>query len=280
MWGGNLDYFVLIGSTLYHYAYNGAGMTMVSSLNVSGLSNPIAAAASGSYPNAVVATSTSLTQYSYNGSGMSSNPALSVAGLTGVVGIGTRNNDIAALTSAGKVNYNAFNGSSMVSAPSLSITSGLSNPIDMSLFPDTYDCVVLEPNQVVYYGSSGRSMTQNPALTISGLSHPVAIYASSGQTVDILSIALKPTLSEEILTVLDIAHYLRISRSAAYELTHEPDFPSLIMGRKIRIRRDSPEPQPEEPSEGVCVNPCVINNVIAFPTCALPKKKTRNRLRA
>ena len=91
MWGGSyLDYFVLAGSTLYHYAWNGSGMSVVSSLNVAGLSNPIAAAASGSYPNAVVATSTSLTQYSYNGSGMSANPALSVAGLTGVVSIGTR----------------------------------------------------------------------------------------------------------------------------------------------------------------------------------------------
>ncbi len=187
MWGGSyLDYFVLAGSTLYHYAWNGANMSVVSSLNVTGLSNPIAAAASGSYPNAVVATSTSLTQYSYNGSGMTANPALSVAGLTGVVGIGTRNNDIAALTSSGQVKYNAFNGTGMVSASALSITSGLSNPIDMSLFPDTYDCVVLEPNQVVYYGSSGGSMTANPALTISGLNHPVAIAASSGQTVDVI----------------------------------------------------------------------------------------------
>ena len=74
----------------------------------------------------------------------------------------------------------------MVSAPELSITAGLSNPIDVSLFPDTYDCVVLEPNQLVYYGSSGGSMTSNPALAISGLNHPVAIAASSGQTVDVI----------------------------------------------------------------------------------------------
>ena len=187
MWGSSyLDYFVLAGNTLYHYAWNGTGMSVVSSLNVTGLSNPIAAAASGSYPNAVVATSTSLTQYSYNGSGMSSNPALSVAGLTGVVGIATRKNDSADLTSSGNVNYYAFNGTGMVSAPELSITSGLSDPIDMSLFPDTYDAIVLEPNQAVYYGSSSGSMTQNPALAITGLNHPVAIAASSGQTVDVI----------------------------------------------------------------------------------------------
>ena len=43
----------------------------------------------------------------------------------------------------------------------------------------------------------------------------------------------------EILTVPDIARYLRISRSAAYELAHETDFPALILGRKIRVRRES-----------------------------------------
>jgi hypothetical protein len=43
----------------------------------------------------------------------------------------------------------------------------------------------------------------------------------------------------EILMVPDIAHYLRISRSAAYELAHVPGFPALIMSRKIRIRRES-----------------------------------------
>ena len=43
----------------------------------------------------------------------------------------------------------------------------------------------------------------------------------------------------KILTVPDIARYLRISRSAAYELVHETDFPALILGRKIRVRRES-----------------------------------------
>ncbi len=43
----------------------------------------------------------------------------------------------------------------------------------------------------------------------------------------------------EILKVPDIARYLRISKSAAYELAHEDDFPTLIMGRKIRVRRES-----------------------------------------
>jgi hypothetical protein len=45
---------------------------------------------------------------------------------------------------------------------------------------------VLEPNQAIYYGSSSGSMTPNPALAISGLNHPLAIAAFSGQTVDVI----------------------------------------------------------------------------------------------
>jgi excisionase family DNA binding protein len=43
----------------------------------------------------------------------------------------------------------------------------------------------------------------------------------------------------EILTVPDVARYLRISRSAAYELVHQFDFPALILGHTIRIRQES-----------------------------------------
>jgi len=44
-----------------------------------------------------------------------------------------------------------------------------------------------------------------------------------------------------------------------------------------------PEPQPDKASEDApgdaCVNSCVTNNVITFPTGALPKKRTRNCMR-
>jgi hypothetical protein len=39
------------------------------------------------------------------------------------------------------------------------------------------------------------------------------------------------------------------------------------------------EPKPDKPFENACVNSCVINNLIAFPTGALPKIKARNCLR-
>jgi len=40
-----------------------------------------------------------------------------------------------------------------------------------------------------------------------------------------------------VLTVIEIAHYLRISRSAAYELLRHPDFPAIRLGRTVRVSR-------------------------------------------
>jgi hypothetical protein len=51
-------------------------------------------------------------------------------------------------------------------------------------------------------------------------------------------------------------------------------FDDVLTGKLL-----APEPQPEKPSEDACVNSRVTNNVIAFPTGALPKKKSRNCLR-
>ena len=51
-------------------------------------------------------------------------------------------------------------------------------------------------------------------------------------------------------------------------------FDDVLTGRIL-----APEPSPVKPSENACVNSCVINNVIAFPTCGLPKKKSRKCMR-
>ncbi|NPV53780.1 MAG: helix-turn-helix domain-containing protein [Firmicutes bacterium] len=41
----------------------------------------------------------------------------------------------------------------------------------------------------------------------------------------------------EFLTVDELAKYLRIGRSAAYEICRQPDFPVVRIGRTIRIPR-------------------------------------------
>ena len=42
-----------------------------------------------------------------------------------------------------------------------------------------------------------------------------------------------------ILNIMDIAGFLRISRSAAYALLNRPDFPAIRIGRTVRVSRDS-----------------------------------------
>lgn len=41
------------------------------------------------------------------------------------------------------------------------------------------------------------------------------------------------------LTVGELAEYLRIGKTSAYELARRPDFPKLRIGRTIRIPRDA-----------------------------------------
>jgi len=42
-----------------------------------------------------------------------------------------------------------------------------------------------------------------------------------------------------VLTVQEVARYLRIGKSLAYELTKRKDFPALRIGRTVRVHRDA-----------------------------------------
>ena len=41
----------------------------------------------------------------------------------------------------------------------------------------------------------------------------------------------------ELLTVSELAEFLKISRSKAYSLTHEKGFPIVKIGKCIRVKR-------------------------------------------
>lgn len=47
------------------------------------------------------------------------------------------------------------------------------------------------------------------------------------------------TITANYLTISDVKHYLNISQSAAYELSHRKDFPVCRFGSCIRIPRDA-----------------------------------------
>lgn len=46
------------------------------------------------------------------------------------------------------------------------------------------------------------------------------------------------TAESGLLTVDEVATYLRISRAKAYQLVAAGDLPSVRMGRSVRVRRD------------------------------------------
>ena len=50
-----------------------------------------------------------------------------------------------------------------------------------------------------------------------------------------------PREVEPVMTMTDVARFLRISRTSAYELLHRPDFPALRLGRRVRVMRDDLE---------------------------------------
>lgn len=61
-------------------------------------------------------------------------------------------------------------------------------------------------------------------------------------------------MRERYLTVKDLQEKLKISRSKAYRLVSQPDFPKLKIGRDIRI----PETQLEEFLESLLHNQYIV----------------------
>ncbi|MGI5919994.1 MAG: hypothetical protein ACOX8N_10190, partial [Christensenellales bacterium] len=141
--GETLDYVVLTPNKLIRYSFDGSAMVENTIASIPNLSNPVAAFTSSPYPDAIVATSTEVTHYSFS---TSMSPAYTVSGLTGVVSVGSRGVDMAVLSQDGLKHY-GYTGTEAAQINSLSIPAGLTNPLDFALFPNSYDCVVLENNQ-------------------------------------------------------------------------------------------------------------------------------------
>lgn len=178
---GEYDYVVLTTSGVRHYSFDGTQMRENTILNVSGVSNPLAVAARGTYPDVLVADSTGLKHYSFTGSGMAYNPALSVAGLTGVLAVGAAGqSEVAALVGV-QVQHFSFTGSNMARNTVLEPQVSLTNPIDVALASGGYDTVVLEPNRVRWFSFSGSGIVENPALAVTGLTSPVAFAVADPQ---------------------------------------------------------------------------------------------------
>lgn len=196
------DYIVMTPGGVTHYSFDGSRMVENIILSVSGVSNPLSAHTSGEYPDVIIADGNGVTHYSFTGTEMAANPALSVAGLTGVVSVGSRDVDLAALA-GDEVKYYAFDGSGMIPVPALS--KKLTNPIDFALLPDSYDMIIIDGNQARYYNSGTE---ENPALNITGLESPKAIAAADGSNIAIVE---GNQVKHYMLTGSDFTYYSAMS---------------------------------------------------------------------
>lgn len=178
---GSLDFAVLTPTEVKHFSYTGTQWVENTILRVGPVSNPAAVAAPAPFPDVVVAEGDSLRHFSFTGSAMLNNPALAVAGLAGVAALGARDLDTAGIVGS---QVHVYTGQSRNSAlePSVSFT----NPVDLALFQDTNNMVVLEPNRARYFLSTGSSMVEAPALAITGLTAPKAVAAGDGFDVAVI----------------------------------------------------------------------------------------------
>lgn len=171
-YGDFTDYVVLSPNGFKHYSFDGNQMREVGFLGLNTATNPLSVCTSSSYPDAVLydKNNNQVTHYSFMGTGMVANPILSVSGMNNVISIGTRNLDLAFIQD-NEVKYYGFTGTGLTSVPALSKT--LTNPIDLTLFPDNYNMAVIDGSQIKYF----KNGSELPS-AITGLSNPISISAN------------------------------------------------------------------------------------------------------
>ena len=172
--GADFDFVVLTSTGFKHYNFDGTKIVEITTMSKDGLSNPLAVCTS-TYPDKVVMDRVTgeMTHYSFIDSEMSRNPFLTVTGLANVINIGCRDMDKAVLTTDKTIRYYGFAGTEMVEIPNLSITTGLTNPLNFALFNEEYNTVVIDGSQVKYY----KNNVENPAMRVTGFINPKSISA-------------------------------------------------------------------------------------------------------
>lgn len=172
MWEGSMDYIVLTPDGVK--TMDAATQTLVDRFPSYKPANPITGiSGTSTYPDVVIANGNNITHYSFSDEYIP-NPFLSSAGFTDVLSVGSRSLDYAVLTSDNKITYRAYDGSNMVDVPALSVESGLTNPISISLFKDHYGMVVVDNNEIKYYKDGSLSAT------ITGLTNAICVSTANG----------------------------------------------------------------------------------------------------
>jgi hypothetical protein len=163
--GEEFDYSVLTPTGVKRFSWTGDQLVENTLIGVTGVTNTVACAVGGEYPDIVIATSDKVTRYGFSGS---MQPVYNILGFTEVISVGTRDNDISVVT-PDSVQYYGFTGDQYVNNTRLSL-SGLTNTVDIGLAPNSFDVVVASPSEVKYYCFTGSELIENTMLKLSGLS--------------------------------------------------------------------------------------------------------------
>lgn len=147
------EYAVATAEGINVYSYDDATgkMTKNPALSVPAVTSAIGVAVRQDAPDIWALTSTSLTLYKFNGSRMATSPNLQVTGLTDVIAVSAWSDadKAAVLTRSGTVTIYDASGGSLV--PAITFSTGLSDPVAISVVPGTPDIVVAAGDAFYYY---------------------------------------------------------------------------------------------------------------------------------
>ncbi|MQL51053.1 hypothetical protein GFC01_01960 [Desulfofundulus thermobenzoicus] len=168
------------GINVYSYDDATGKMALNPALSVPSVTNAIGVAVRQDTPDIWALTSNSLTLYKFNGSQMATNPNLQVTGLNNVLSVSSWSNadKAAVLSKSGTVTVYDASGGSL--APSVTFSTGLTNPVAVSVMPGTPDMVVATANAFYYYvyNDATGNYVQDSTRTVTGLTGTLSV---SGQ---------------------------------------------------------------------------------------------------
>lgn len=187
---GEYQYSIATSTGISTYSYNDATGAMALnpalSVSLSGSSDPTGIAVQQNDPNVWAITNNSLTLYAFNGSGMTTSPDLQATGLNNLISVTSwsqSGSDVSAvLSQSGQVS--TFSTGVNGVTPGITFSTGISDPMAVSVLAGTPNLVVAGKNGLYYYdyNDATGNYVQNTTQTVSGLSGVLSASAQQSGT--------------------------------------------------------------------------------------------------